>query len=74
VLVSIDELLILFIGQKIEIKYFPEKKITHMDKCHISAIPVSGNDLMHVHDISTFKATKFAPLLDDFWNDFLGDP
>jgi len=32
VLVLIDELLILFIGQKIEIKYFPEKKITHADK------------------------------------------
>ena len=28
---------------------------------------------MRVHDISTFKATKFAPLLDDFQNKFPGD-
>ena len=40
----------------------------------ISAVYAFGNDIIRVHDVSTFKATQFAPLLNILWKKFLGNP
>ena len=45
----------------------------HADKGCISAVPAFGDDIMRVHDVSTLKATQFAPQLNDFWKKFLGN-
>jgi hypothetical protein len=34
-----------------------------MEERCISAIHAFGNNIMHMHDVPTFKATQFAPLL-----------
>jgi len=45
----------------------------HMDKGCVSAVHAVGNNIMHVHDVSTFEAMQFTPLLNDFWNKFPSD-
>ena len=45
----------------------------HMDKRRISAIHAFGNNIMRVHDVSTFKAMQFAPLLNILQKIFPGD-
>jgi len=45
----------------------------HMDEGCISAIHAVGNNIMCMHDVSTFKATQFTPLLNDFQNKFPSD-
>jgi len=37
------------------------------------AIHVVGNNIMRVHDVSTFEATQFTPLLNNFQNKFPSD-
>src|SRR5260370_15274679 len=44
-----------------------------MDKRCISAIHVFGNNIMRMHDVPTFKATQFAPLLNSLRKKFPGD-
>jgi hypothetical protein len=44
-----------------------------MDERRISAIHAFGNNIMCVHDVSTFKATQFAPLLNIPWKIFPGN-
>ena len=64
------------IGQKIRIDYFLKtfgNWFTHMDERRISAIHAFGNNIMHVHDVPTFKATQFAPLLSILQKKFPGD-
>src|SRR5260221_13841460 len=46
----------------------------HTDERRISAVHAFGNNIMRVHDVSTFKATQFAPLLNEFRKKFPGDP
>ena len=73
-LVLINELFILL--GKDKNKLFPrtfDNLFTHMDKRCIAAVHAFGNNIMHVHDIPTFKATQFAPLLHVVWKKFPGD-
>ena len=44
-----------------------------MDERGILAVHAFGNYIMHVHDVPAFKATQFAPLLDNLWKKFPGD-
>ena len=46
----------------------------YTDERCISAIHAFGNNIIHVHDVSTFKAMQFAPLLNDFWKKFRSNP
>jgi len=46
----------------------------HTDERCIAAIHVFGNNFICIHDIPTFKATQFAPLLNVVWKKFPGDP
>jgi len=45
-----------------------------MDERCISAVHAFGNNIIRVHDVSTFKATQFGPLLNDFWKKFRSNP
>jgi hypothetical protein len=45
----------------------------HIDERCIMPIHAFSNDIIGMHDISPFKATQFAPLLNDFWKKFPGD-
>jgi hypothetical protein len=44
-----------------------------MDERCILAIHVFRNNINSMHDVSTFKAMQFAPLLNDFQKKFPGD-
>src|SRR5712691_8410350 len=44
-----------------------------MDERCISAIHVFRNNIIGMHDVSTFKATQFGPLLNEFRKKFPGD-
>ena len=44
-----------------------------MDERCILAIHVFGNNIMCVHDVPTFKAMQFAPLLNSLQKKFPGD-
>ncbi len=44
-----------------------------MDERCISAIHAFGNNIMRVHDVPTFKATQFAPLLNSLQKKFPGN-
>jgi len=44
-----------------------------MDESRISAIHAFGNNIMRMYDVSTFKTTEFAPLLNILWKIFPGD-
>jgi hypothetical protein len=37
-----------------------------MNERYISTVPALGNNLMYMHDVFTFKAMQFAPLLNNF--------
>jgi len=45
----------------------------HMDEGCVLAVHVVGNNIMRMHDVSTFEAMQFTPLLNDFWNKFPSD-
>jgi hypothetical protein len=45
----------------------------HTDERCISAIHVLGNNIMCMHDVTTFKATQFSPLLNGLQKKFPGD-
>ena len=45
----------------------------HTDEGCVSAVHAVGNNIMRVHDVSTFEATHFTPLLNDFRNKFPSD-
>jgi len=45
----------------------------HTDEGYVSAVHAVGNNIMHMHDISTFEVMQFTPLLNDFWNKFPSD-
>jgi uncharacterized Rossmann fold enzyme len=45
----------------------------HADKRRILAIHAFGNNIMHVHDVSTLKTMQFAPLLNNFQKEFPGN-
>ena len=73
-LISINELLIL-LGKDIN-KSIPrtfDDLFTHTDERCIAAVHAFGNDIMRMHNISTFKATQFAPLLNIVRKKFPGD-
>ena len=42
----------------------------HTDKRCIPAIHVFGSNIIHMHDVPTFKATQFAPLLNNLQKKF----
>src|SRR6266403_4888088 len=73
-LVSINELLIqsYFLGKRYRL--VSKKYLTvvppHGRKMHLGC-PCVGNNIMRVHDVSTFKATQFAPLLNSLRKEFL---
>jgi hypothetical protein len=72
--ISISELLILL--GKDRNKLFPrtfDNLFTHADEGCIATIYAFGNNIMRVHDIPTFKATQFAPLLNVVRKKFPGD-
>jgi len=73
-LVLINELLILL--GKDKNKLFPrtfDNLFMHTDERCIAAVHAFGNNIMHVHNIPTFKAMQFAPLLNVVWKKFPGD-
>jgi hypothetical protein len=45
----------------------------HTDERCISAVHAFGDDIMCVHDVPTFKATQFAPLLNSLRKKILGN-
>ena len=45
----------------------------HTDERYVSAIHAFGDNIMCVHDVPTFKATQFAPLLNSLRKKFLGN-
>jgi hypothetical protein len=44
-----------------------------MDERCISAVHAFGNNIMCVHDVPSFKATQFAPLLNSLQKKFPSD-
>ena len=73
-LILINELLRLL--GKDRNKLFPrtfDNLFTHTDERCIAAIHAFGNNITRVHDIPTFKATQFTPLLNVVRKKFPGD-
>ena len=44
-----------------------------MDERCILTVHALGNNIMRMHDVPTFKATQFAPLLNILWKKFSGN-
>ena len=75
-LVSINKLLILYYRGKDRDRLISKHltiQFTHTDERCISAIHTFRNNIMRMHDVPTFKATQFAPVLNHLRNNLTND-